>query len=416
VSKTLHASLQALRDQGVPFRRIDTLKPWPKNPRNPEQGAPRLAKVIKRYGWTKPIVVRSADGMICAGHTAVLAAQALGLTEVPAITRDFTEAEAEEYAIADNRAPEWSGWHRTKLHDVLVGLDASTRAVIGWNGPQFQELRVEVLGPGAAGNRDEGKRTPHEDETPAEAPERVKEGEAWDLGAHRLVCGDNTDDDVIRRLLGKDPVAMVCTDPPYAIYGSSTGIGPDIADDKMVRPFFAGLAKRVEALLPKFGHGYVHTDWRSWAALVDGVKRTKQLTVRNCIVWDKGGGLGTMYAQCHEFVAFLVKAPPPKAMKGGMERGHRMVPRPNIARISRPTGDERMHNAAKPVGLLAELIGNSSDEGGIVVDLYGGSGSTLIACEKTKRAARVTEIQPRECDKILLRWERLTGEKARRRR
>ncbi len=123
--------------------------------------------------------------------------------------------------------------------------------------------------------------------------------------------------------------------------------------------------------LPEFGHAYIHCDWRSYATLWDGF-RAAGLTPKNCLVWDKGGaGLGANYANTHEFVAFWSRLPPEKAMTASRKRGQRTVAASNILRFQRPTGDDREHNAAKPVAMLAELIENSSDVGDVVVDFFG---------------------------------------------
>lgn len=119
-----------------------------------------------------------------------------------------------------------------------------------------------------------------------------------------------------------------------------------------------------------------------------------------------------MYANCHEFIGFFTKVPKRHAMAGGDATGHRMVTKPNLLRYDRVRGAERLHNAAKPVAMLADLMENSSDDGEIVLDLFGGSGSTLIAAEKSGRAARLMEIDPRWCDTIIERWQEFTGEKA----
>jgi DNA modification methylase len=215
-------------------------------------------------------------------------------------------------------------------------------------------------------------------------------------------------------VLGGEYADLVCTDPPFAIYGSSTGIGADIADDKMVRPFFERVLKQLARVVPDFGHIYVFCDWRSWGAIWDSAKRA-QLSPKNLLVWDKGnGGLGGMYANCHELVGFFAKLPPPKSMKSGKEAGERCVFAPNILRYARASGEERNHNASKPVELVRELIRNSSDKGAVVLDLFNGGGTTLIACEREGRRYRGLDIEPREVDKTIRRWEKLTGGRAER--
>lgn len=234
-------------------------------------------------------------------------------------------------------------------------------------------------------------------------------GDVWTLGEHRVMCGDSFADADRARLLDGETVAMVLTDPPYAIYGSSTGISASIADDRMVRPFFTQMWRAVAGVLPMFGHAYVHCDWRSWSSLWE-TARGLDLVFKNMLVWDKGGqGLGSMYAQTHELLAFIVREPPQKAMTSGKPTGQRMIHRPNMLRFQRPHGDERLHNAAKPVDMLAELIGNSSDEHDVVLDMFAGSGSTLIAAGRLGRRCYAMEQDPATVDVICARAQRVLG-------
>jgi DNA modification methylase len=229
------------------------------------------------------------------------------------------------------------------------------------------------------------------------------------------MCGDSTRDEDVDRLLDGRSVAAVIEDPPYAIYGSSTGIASDVADDKMVRPFFTAIMRQARRILIPFGHVYVHTDWRSWSSLWEGAKLAG-LTPKNCIVWDKGdGGIGSMWSQCHEMIGFFANTPPQLSTRSGRKSGERMVHgRSNIQRFSRVRGSERLHNSAKPLGLLREMINASTEPGDLIFDGFGGSGSVLVACEAEGRGCRAVEIDPRWCDVIVRRWEDFTGLKAER--
>jgi DNA modification methylase len=250
----------------------------------------------------------------------------------------------------------------------------------------------------------------HSDAQPPAGPPVARAGDLWLMGEHRLYVGDtfNADDRALL-LPGGMLGDCVVTDPPYAIYGSSTGIGADISDDKMVRPFFEAMARALANSVREFAHIYACCDWRSYATLWGGFKEAR-LSPKNCVVWDKGSaGLGNSYANTHEFVAFFARLPPQKAMQSNARRGQRPVHRPNIFRCNRVTGEERQHNAAKPVALLTFLIENSTDEGELVLDLFAGSGSTLIACQATGRRCAAMEIEPRYADTTVRRWQAFTG-------
>ena len=202
---------------------------------------------------------------------------------------------------------------------------------------------------------------------------------------------------------------MVLTDPPYAIYGSSTGVGSDIADDAMIRPFFEAMWRLIAGHVVMFAHCYVHCDWRSWASLWDAAKRSG-VEPRNMIVWDKGSsGLGNNYANTHELIAFFARLPPQVTVTSHRAAGQRQVLRPNIVRHPRPTGDERLHNAAKPVALLVELIENSTDPGHTVLDPFAGSGPVVIAADIAGRTCWAAEKEATMCDVIVARWSRVTG-------
>ncbi len=207
------------------------------------------------------------------------------------------------------------------------------------------------------------------------------------------------------------------TDPPYAIFGSASGVGADVADDKMVQPFFDALFVAVTERLKWIGHIYAFTDWRSWGALWHAMKRHAAIVPKNGLVWDKGGGLGTNYMMGYELVLFAHKLEPKKSAWVGVKEKEqpniRPVHKPNVFRVSRPTGKERLHNAAKPVALLEEFIGNSSDPGEIVWDPFCGSGSTMIAAEKSGRRALMGEVDVKNAQIAIERWQKLTGEKAR---
>ena len=240
----------------------------------------------------------------------------------------------------------------------------------------------------------------------------VQLGDVWQLGDHRLVCGDCTEDANVALLMAGAKAGAVWTDPPYAIYGSATGVSSSVTDDKMVRPMFERVL-RVSALTVKvFGHVYVCSDWRSWPSWWEIAKRTT-LEPKNCIIWWKGGGgLGANYANTYEMVGFYVNTPKRQTMTRGERVRHRPIGQPNYVHFSRVSGEERQHNAAKPVGLVRFNIEPSTDKGDVVVDWFVGSGTTVIAAEQIGRVCYAMEIEPRYCDVVIRRWETYTGQTA----
>lgn len=386
--------------------RLADLKPWKGNPRtHPPAQIEALRRSIREFGFTQPMLI-DEKGRIIAGHGRREAAMLEGHVEGPAIElHGLTEGQKRALGLVDNKLPLSAGWDESLLKVELEALkaDGFDLTLTGFSPRETNRL----LGSSSSGRTD-----PDESPPPPEKP-ITRAGNLWVLGKHRLLCGDSFNAEDVERLIGKRKVHMVLTDPPYAIYGSSTGISSDIADDKMVRPFFEKLGTVIAERVQEFGHVYVHCDWRSYATLWHGFKSAR-LSPKNCIVWDKGHfGLGGMYGNAHEFVAFFARLPPQKAMTSGNKRGQRpVVGCANVFKCSRVSGPERQHNAAKPVELLSWLIDNSSDEGQNVLDLFGGSGSTLIAAHKRERAALVMEMEPRFCDVIVERFQAFTGEVA----
>jgi DNA modification methylase len=382
--------------------RLADLKPYEKNARvhTPKQ-IEQLRASIREFGFTNPLLI-DAEGNLIAGHGRRLAAMAEGYEEGPAIeVVGLTSAQKRALGIADNQLGLNAAWDESLLMGELAVLKAEgfTLDVVGFTDKELK--RLLNLTPEKAS-----------DDVP-EPPKRpsTKVGDLWALGKHRLLCGDSFEPEDVGRLMGKRKADMVLTDPPYAIYGSSTGIAADIADDKMVRPFFEKLGQVIVENLKEFGHAYVHCDWRSYATVWHGLKFAR-LSPKNCIVWDKGHfGLGGMYGNAHEFVAFFARLPPQKAMTSTDKRGQRSVLGcANVFKCSRVAGPDREHNAAKPVELFAWLIDNSSDKGQCVLDLFAGSGSTLIAAHQQGRIGYAMEMEPRFCDVIVERYQRFAGE------
>ncbi len=397
-----------------------TLTPDAGNPRSIDpENRERLRTLLDRFGFVENLVLNRKTGELISGHQRRALALELGIDRVPVMVVDLDEPEARALRTSKaasssrrtasrSRGPAALGARVIQGDRLdLTAFDASELTAFGFP-PETSDPDTEAVSFTATRGRegDTGER-PGESET--------EPGDVWELGDHRVVCADSFTLDV--RGLNEGPVDLVLTDPPFAIFGSSTGVASDVTDDRMVRPFFAALARRAALALPPHGHAYVHCDWRSWAALWEGF-RMGGLAVRNMVVWDKGGaGLGSNFANTHELVAFAHYVPKASnTFDNRRNSEYRPVYASNVVRVNRPQGADRLHNAAKPVALLETLIEASTDEGATILDLFAGSGSTLIAAENVGRRAIVVDIDGPWCDVIVERWRKLTGKKGRRKK
>lgn len=412
---------------------LETLRIDPRNARrHPDANRVAVRASLLAFGQTIPIVA-TKSGTVVAGNLRLEIMRELGWRRCSVAT--ISDADARAYALADNRTAELAEWDDERLLQEIIALDLiandELRSAVGFTPDEIDALIADVgeTVDGGAATSGEPKRVEFQASSdPADVEvqgrKRSKVGDVWTAGDHRVVCGDSMDDDTITRLLGSDRVDSVITDPPYAIFGSATGVAQDIADDGMVRPFFERIGELLGARLKLLGHAYVFCDWRSWSAVFDSFRRVRGIQTKNMLVWDKNGaGLGSNYAMTHELVAFVHRDRPPKTMDSSRTeraqrkadaggKGTRVVLRPNVLRHPRVTGEDRLHNAAKPVAMLRDFLEASTDPGESVADFFGGSGSTLIAAEQTGRRAFIVEREPRLVDVILARWEKITGKTA----
>lgn len=401
------AELAGLRDRVVELRRVragDLLKN-PKNwRRHPKEQAAAMRGLLSEVGYADALLARETPKglMLIDGH---LRAETTPDFLVPVLVLDVTEEEADKLLATVDPLAAMAETDHANLRGLLETVTTRDAGV--------QAMLDRMRGKSAANAPGHG--LTDADAVPA-APKRptTQPGDLWTLGPHRILCGDATVEADVARLLEGQPVQCVVTDPPYAIYGSSSGVGSEVTDDKIVRPFFEALFRLLERSLVLFGHGYVCCDWRSWSALWDSAKRTN-MTARNMLVWDKGSfGLGSNYANTHELVFFVAHMPRQRTMTSNRPTGQRQVYDANVLHFDRPRGTERQHNAAKPVGLLEKLIANSTDARGRVFDPFLGSGSTLMAAERTGRVGLGMEIEPKFAEISVRRWEAFTGKKAER--
>lgn len=413
------------------------LVPWAGNyNRHPDEQLKSLRAAIA-LAWTETIVARRDGLTVISGHGRLEAAMleieenpawtcagAPGPCLVPVRLVDVTAEEAEELAIAANEIARQGLPDERQLGRVIEGIRVRAR------GRELADAQVERMGLRrqrvAELLQKARKKTPADVNDPPdfEIPDQpVSElGVVYELGPHRVLCGEALDLGNLRKLLDGRPADHAFMDPPYAIYGSATGIGPDIADDGMIRPFFQSILLHTAASVRKFGLVWICCDWRSWASWWEMAKGTP-LQVKNKLIWRKPGGLGNQYMQTYEEIAFLTHQPSRKALTSNMETGARPVLAPNlfevppdaldereveyedeVIAVNRVSGEARKHNAQKPIALIEAAIRPGVRPGEVILDLFAGSGSTLIAAERLGLHARLVEQKPGWVDVIRRRW------------
>lgn len=423
---------------------IGLIKPYAKNPRKNKAAVETVKLSLKEFGFKQPIVV-DKDMTIVVGHTRFLAAQQLEYTQVPVvIANELNEEQIRAYRIMDNRSNENADWDNELLRQELKDLEQNYDiSLTGFTAEDLNELFRDT---------EDGQTDP--DEVPDIATEyRAKKGDLWILGNHRLVCGDSLADETYKLLLGDEQPDMCWTDPPYNIaYQSakfrkvlnrvSKWVGSEehkkndvIANDKMTNEEFAEFiykaikqtydnVKDGAAIYISHSESEIHNFHQ--AVKLSGYKFKQNLVwVKNRIVLG-----GSDYQKRYEPIIYAIK---PGAIRYFIsDRGTDSIIDQRVD-YSKWTKDELikalesyptdsincnktqkadLHPTMKPVKLITEMMLNSSIKNDIVLDPFGGSGSTLIAAEQTQRRARLIELQPKYVDVIIKRWQDFTGEQA----
>ena len=398
----------------------DKLRPWARNARTHSKKQIRqIAASIETFGFTNPVLI-DQSGTILAGHGRVAAAQEIGMAQVPCLRIEYmTEAEKRAYVIADNKLALNAGWDDEILAEELKALSAigDLGFDIGVMGFEIAEMDtlVEGLTPEEPGD-------PEDDVLPDNVRQRVSLGDVWQLGAHRLVCGDALDPQVMDLLMEGEQARMVFTDPPYnvKIDGHVGGSGKikhrefAMASGEMTVPeftqFLTGSLRNLANNSVDGSIHYVCMDWRHMGEMLAAGHAVYD-ELKNLIVWAKdNGGMGTFYRSRHELIFAFKKGELPHL--NSFELGQHGRYRTNVWQyrgvntVRKGRMEElAMHPTVKPVQMIVDAIKDVSGRGEIVLDSFGGSGSTLIAAEKTGRRARLIELDPIYCDRILARWE-----------
>jgi DNA modification methylase len=387
---------------------VDKLIPYAKNSRthSPEQVG-QIAASIKEFGFRNPILV---DGVgIIAGHGRLMAAQKLGLDKVPTIDcSDMTESQKKAYIIADNKLALNAGWDTAMLSIEMKDLEDEgfDLALLGFDDKELNALLEPEVTEGLT----------DEDAVP-ELPEepKTKLGDIYILGNHRLMCGDSTSIDDAEKLMDGLLADLVFTDPPYNVDYSGRGannlgtIKNDNMSDNDFEQFCRDIFTTYNAIMKPLACIYVcHPDSASAPKIAFEKTFAEQFKKSSTIIWMKqSAGMGWQdYRAQHEPILYGWK----EGKGSHFNAGDRT--KTSIWKIGRDAQSSYVHPTQKPVCLPEEAILNSSKGSDCVVDLFGGSGSTLMACEKTGRVNRSMELDPKYCDVIVKRWEDFTGKKA----
>lgn len=389
---------------------VSDLVPFAKNSRTHDDAqVAQIAASIREFGFTNPVLIDEVNGII-AGHGRVMAARKLKLTEVPCIRLShLSESQKRAYIIADNKLALNAGWDNAMLKLELADLKALDfdLDLTGFNTDEIDVLLAE--------SGTEGLTDP--DDTPEPPIEPVTRlGDVWVCGPHRVMCGDSTSVTDFDKLC-VEKADLIFTDPPYGMsYGGGRAAGSTskgalvkahgmILNDDLTGNDLITLVQNAittSALKCKEGAGlYACFTWRTYAEFEQALLKAGY-KVKACIVWDKKSiGLGNShYRPQHEFIFYC----------GG--QWHSDKSQADVWQLSRGNTAKYVHPTQKPVELIEKALFNSSKKGDVIIDCFGGSGSTLVACEKNARTARLMELDPKYVDVIVKRWENFTGKKA----
>ncbi|MCL4783524.1 MAG: site-specific DNA-methyltransferase [Bryobacterales bacterium] len=387
---------------------VDRLIPYARNPRtHTDEQVAQIAASIAEFGWTNPVLV-GADGVVIAGHARLIAARKLALAEVPVIVLDhLTEAQRRALVIADNRLALNAGWDEDMLRveiDALREVDFDLD-VLGFGDQELEALLTDEPAE-LAGNTDEDS-APEAPETAVTVP-----GDVWILGEHRLLCGDAIQIDAVEKVLAGGLADMVFTDPPYNVnYGATMkdklrGKKRKIANDNLGDGFEQFLRDVCTNLLAVtkgaiyicMSSSELHTLYRAFTE-AGGHWSTFVIWAKNTFTMGRSD-----YQRQYEPILYGWKEGSDHYWCGARDQG-------DVWLVKKPVSND-LHPTMKPVELIERAVRNSSKTRDTVLDPFGGSGSTLIACEKAGRQARLIELEPRYCDVIVRRWEEFSGKQA----
>jgi DNA modification methylase len=400
------------------------LTPWPGNPRtHSDKQLTKLKASIRTFGFTVPVLVDEA-GVILSGHGRVQAAKELGLEKIPTrVLAGLSEAKKRAYVIADNKLAQLSGWDQALLKaelEILIRDEFEVEAT-GFTTAEL-DLMFDTEAPEGSDPDDL-----QEKDFPQEVVSRA--GDLWQLGRHRLLCGDALSPASYQALMPEEQAQLVVSDPPYnvPIAGHVCGTGkvkhkefPMAAGEMSSEQFTAFLQAAFSLSHDHSREGALHFYFMDWRHIREIQEAARPLfgPARQLCVWVKdNGGLGTFYRSQHELVFVFKRGEAPHI--NNFELGQHGRYRTNVwayPGVNTFAGKGHqllaLHPTVKPVGLIADALRDCSDRKGIVLDPFAGSGTILVAAERTGRYARAIELDPQYVDAGVLRWQRVTGKQA----
>ena len=364
-------------------KKLKDIKPYEKNPRKNDSAVDAVANSIREFGFKVPVVV-DKDGVIVCGHTRYKAAKKLGLKTVPCvIADDLTDEQIKAYRLADNKVSELAEWDIDLLGEELDGIFDIDMSDFGFDLSEDEE-EIEVI----------------EDEVPEEVEPVAKQGDIWQLGRHRLMCGNSLDQDDIDKLLNGNKCELTFTDPPYQLDTQGGGILKKANSMKQIKENGVDSFDPSKLLLQSDTNIYCHNKplIKAYIELAEDNKQPYDL----CF-YKKIGTVpnykGHLMTDC-EYIAVIGKQDPNKGLPKEMY---------SKCYVGKKDSDNDL-SYSKPVELCAKYIKLYAKHN--VLDLFGGSGSTLIACEQLNRNCFMMELDPHYVDVIIARWEKFTGQKA----
>lgn len=418
----------------IEYRKVSDLLPYARNARtHSDTQVSQLAASIKEFGFNNPVAV-DGDGMILCGHGRVMAAQKLGLTEVPTVCLShLSDTQKKAYILADNKLALNAGWDNDMLKVELEDLKTSdfNLDLIGFSNEELDEIM----------NQDEEPEVEDDDYTVAVPQEpKAKLGEVYILGKHRLMCGDSTSIQDVEKLMGggEYQADLLLTDPPYNVdYEGGTDkklkIKNDNMEDQAFRQFLIDVYKAADHVMKPGAPFYIwHADYEG--ANFRGAAKDMGWQIRECLIWVKNSlVLGRQdYQWRHEPCLYGWKAGAAHYFTDSRAESTVIEDQVNVDKLSKdelktlckklldpgiettiihekkPSIND-VHPTMKPVKLFGRLVKNSSKRNDIVLDLFGGSGTTIVACEQLNRRAYLMELDPAYVDVIIDRYQKLTN-------
>lgn len=426
------------------LRKIDELLPYENNAKlHPPEQIEKLRRSFREFGMIVPVGI-DAQSRVLYGHGRLMAARAEGWTEIPTVTvEDLTEDQRRAFIHADNLLGE-TGYDKDLLRSEAQALQAAgfDITLVGFDaaGIQLQSIEAQLEEIEEADDLDA-----------EEAPARVRRGQIWQLGDHRLMCGDSTSAEELKQLVQTTPPNFVFTDPPYGVaigdknkflaQGRETGsvtkniIGDTLPPEELYKMLVQAFSNLREVCAEDCSYYVSSPQGGELGLMMMMMMRDAGLTVRHMLIWVKNVATFSMgrldYDYRHEPIFYTWtkshrwygdytntviddSVPVDKMSKPELKEYIRakLYPREQSAIYCDKPIANRLHPTMKPVKLVARFLLNSSQKGDVVADIFGGSGTTLIACEQLGRKCRMMELDPHYCDVIIARWEQFTGRKA----